>query len=494
MCRLISLASLAILLLASMAIPAAAHAAPRAEPFPIERFTLPNGMRVWVQPRADSQSLAAMLVFRAGARYEERSEAGISHFVEHMLFTGTERWTEDEVKTMIRTRGGRWNGWTTMERTTYFAQVSAQDAPLALDWLAEIAFRSTFPADKIDKEREVVFQEKAGRYGWLVNSLDDLGFGYELDRDVRRAIYPGSPLGRRVIGEDDSLESIGRDELLAYYHTYYVPANATLILVGRTGREEALELVSRYFGGIPAGPPPPDPGPAPATPAGPHRVTVRGPLATDQIALMIGARTVGRGHPDSWALDVLGELLSRELTEEIRYRRGLVYGLGAHNATYDDTGYFVISTTSGGGSRDEIARLVGERLESLKAGDLDPQRVEEAKAALIGRWALAMEDSVSRAGYLAEWSSQVDDGEPVPDRTALLSAVTAEDLVRVAHTYLRPEASFVGVHRPAITVVSGVGGLGAALCAAVLAWLGVRWLRRPGKQRGTGAAPIPLSS
>lgn len=476
--RLSPLAALALLILAAAAAPAAS-AAPPAEPFPIERLTLPNGLRVWVQPRADSQSLAAMLVFQTGARDEGRAESGISHFVEHMLFTGTERWTEDEVKTLIRTRGGRWNGWTSMERTTYFAQVSAQDAPLALDWLAEIAFRSSFPPDKIDKEREVVFQEKAGRYGWLINTLDELGFGYELDRDVRRALYPGSPLGGRVIGEDDSLDAIGRDELLAYYRARYVPANATLILVGRTTGAEAAELAARYFGDVPAGARPAPPAPAPATPPGPHSVTVRGPLATDQITLMLGARTVGRGHPDSWALDVLGELLSRELTEEIRYRRGLVYGLGAHNITYDDTGYFVISTTSGAGSRDEIVRLVGERLAALRGGELDERRVEEAKAALIGRWALAMEDNVARASYLAEWSSLVEGGAPVPDRTAMIAAVAPDDLVRVAGGYLTPEASFEGLHRPAVTVVSGAAWAGALLAGlGAAAWAGLRWRRR----------------
>lgn len=473
---------LALLLATLSASPATAHAAPPsgppAEPFPIERFTLPNGLRVWVQPRADSQSLAAMLVFRVGARDETRPQAGISHFVEHMLFTGSERWSEDEIKTLIRTRGGRWNGWTTMESTTYFAQVAAQDAPLALDWLAELAFRSTFPPDKIDKEREVIFQEKAGRYGWIINTLDGMGFGYELDRDVRRALYPASPLGRRVIGEDDSLDSIGRDELLAYYKTYYVPSNATLILVGRTTGEQARELAARYFGGAPAGPRPAPPAAAPATPAGPHSVTVRGPLATDQTSLMIGARTVGQSHPDAWALDVLGELLSRELTEEIRYKRGLVYGLGAYNATYADTGYFVVSTTSDSGKGDEITRLVQERLASLKAGDVNATRVEEAKAALIGRWSLAMEDNVSRAGYLAAWSTLVENGDPVPDRTARINAVTSDDLVRVANSYFTPEASFTGAHRPAVTVASGVSVLGMFLGGLAVVWGGVRWRRK----------------
>lgn len=457
-------------------LPLAAQAQP-ADPPALERFSLSNGMQVWVQPREDSQSIAAMLVFRGGARYEDRAESGISHFVEHMLFTGTERWGEDEIKTVITRRGGRWNGWTGYERTTYFAQVSAQDTGLALDWLAEIAFRSTFPQEKVDKEREVIFQEKSGRYGWLINTLDGMGFGYELDRDLRRALYPGSTLGQRVIGEDDSLDAIDRDKLLAYYRSHYTPANATLVLVGRVDAAEARELAERSFAAIPAGSRPADPAPAPETPAGPLRVTVRGPMLTDRATLEIGARTVGRGHPDRWALEVLGELLGQELTEEIRYKRGLVYGVWAYNVSFDDTGYFEIGTTSASDRRDEIRQVIAERLAALRGGQIDARRVAEARAALVGRWSLSMEDNVSRASYLAGWTSLLGSDEAPPDYPALINAVTADDLVRVARSYLRPEASFEAAHAPIATVASGAAwGGGLALAGAL--WWGWRRLRR----------------
>ncbi len=483
---LLALATLALILISPLAVrPAHAQPGPSAPalaampaPFAVERFVLPNGLQVWVQPRADSQSVVAMLVFRAGARYERPEEGGISHFVEHMLFTGTERWGEDVVKSTIAKRGGRWNGWTSYERTTYFAQVAAQDTPVALDWLAEIAFRSTFPADKIDKERQVIFQEKSGRYGGFVNALDEMGFGYELERDVRRALYPGSTLGQRVIGEDASLDAIGRAELLAYYQAHYTPSNATLIVVGRVEPEQIGALAERYFAGFAAGERVAPPAAAPATPPGPHRVTVRGPLLTDQTILMLGARSVGRSHPDRYALDVLGELLRAELTEEIRYRRGLVYGLRASNSAYDDTGYFVIETSAAGERRAEIIRLIRDRLASLRAGAIDPLRVEEARAAVAGRWALAMEDNVKRAEYLADWSSLLEPGAPLPDYAGVVGQVTAADVVRVAATYFVPATSFEGAHVPAVTVAGGSLWLGALAALGALAWAWRRLRRR----------------
>jgi len=456
------------------------------EPFPLQRHTLPNGLRVWCQPRPDSESVAALLVLRAGSRYEDLSNNGVSHYVEHMLFTGTERWTEEEIKEIIRRRGGNWNGWTEEERTTYFAHVSAQDFDIALDWLAEVVFHPTFPADKVDKEREVIFQERWGRYGWLVNTLDALGFGYELDRDVRRALFPDSTLGLRVVGEDASLESLDRAGLLDYYQHHYTPENAVLIVVGNVTPEQVFERAEVYLGDLEGNgrPSPPETPPVPAE--GPHEVVVRGPLLTDQVQLMVGARTVGRSHPDCWALEVLAEVLGEDLREEIRYQRGLVYGLGAYNIFFDDTGYFVIYTTSERGNREAILSAVEEHLEGVRRGEVDAERVAEAQAALKGRWALAMEDNVERTVWLAEWSSVLSADEPVPDYQAAIDAVTPEDLSRVVETYFTPQRRYLGLHQPVATVASGARAVGVVVGLGLSAWVARRlWRRaRAGHKRG----------
>ncbi|MBU1750046.1 MAG: insulinase family protein, partial [Chloroflexi bacterium] len=223
------------LLVTCASLPARAAPLPVAydsDPWPLQRTTLANGLRVWCQYRPASTSVAALLVIPVGSRHETPADNGISHFVEHLLFTGTERWTEEEIKEVIARRGGRWNGLTGPERTTYLAQLAAADLDVALDWLAQVVFCPTFPPDKVDKEREVIFQERWGHYGWLINTLDALGFGYEVDREVRRALFPDSTLGLRIVGEDASLESLDRAALLAYYQAYYTPDHAVLIVVG----------------------------------------------------------------------------------------------------------------------------------------------------------------------------------------------------------------------------------------------------------------------
>jgi zinc protease len=186
---------------------------------------------------------------------------------------------------------------------------------------------------------------------------------------------------------------------------------------------------------------------------------------------------VGRDHPDSYALDVLSELLSRQLTEEIRYRRGLVYGLSVYNSTFSDTGYFVVSTTAASDKEAEIRSVVEQYIAAVRVGKVDAAMVEEAQAGLAGRWALSMEDNVERASYLASWTMLAGDG-PVPDRAARIAAVTPDDLVRVANTYLTPEASYIGAHRPIVTVASGAVWGGALVGLGVLTWLGRRLLRK----------------
>jgi predicted Zn-dependent peptidase len=197
---------------------------------------------------------------------------------------------------------------------------------------------------------------------------------------------------------------------------------------------------------------------------------------------MVGARTVGRLHPDRWALEVLAEVLDTDLMEEIRYRQGLVYGLWAYNVWFDDAGYLAIETSSGRDSQRAIRRTAEEHLARIGAGQLDPGAVAEARTALLGRWRLRMEDNRERAAWLAEWASVLAPGEPVPDVAAALGAVTAGQVSRAVTTYLTPQRRYVGLHLPVLTVASGAW-LAAGLVLFVAGVWFVRRLRRRAQAR-----------
>ncbi len=449
------------------------------DPSVVQRFMLPNGLRVWIEPRPESESVTALLVVRVGSRYETRANNGISHFVEHMVFDGTEKWpTEEEVTDVITHRGGHWNGWTDEETTTYFVQLAQHDFDLALDWLSQVVFHPIFPADKVDKERDIIFEEKMGRYGWLINALDALGLGYELDRSVRRALFPNSTLGLRIIGEDASLDKITRQMLLDYYHAHYQPTNCALIIVGHVAVEQAREKAAAYFGQLAGQIDQPS---APVTPPlpqrGPHQITVRGPFPTEQSFLAIGMRTVSESHSDRWPLEVLAEVMEEDLLKDIRFRRGLVYGLSAFNNQFADTGYYGIFTQAESQKRAEVQTTIEQYFERVRRGDLTAEQVLNAKAALKGSWALDMEDGSRRASWLAQWAFEPGD-QPVPDYAAAIDAVTVQDLQRMIETYYTPERRFIGLHNPIVTVPRGARILGAVTIAGVLIWLWRKWPRR----------------
>jgi len=357
-----------------------------------------------------------------------------------------------------------------------------EDVAKALDWLAQIVFHPVFLPEKLDKERQVIFQERWGRNGWIINALDSLGFGYELDRAVQRALFPESSLDVRTTGEDESLDRLDREALLRFYGRYYTPDNATLILVGAVSPEDAAVLAENCFGALePHGrPAPPTTPPLPLV--GPHNVVVRGPMATDQVRFVAGARTVGRFHRHRAALDILATLVEGALTREIRYRRGLVYGLSASNVLYDDTGYFAITTTSKSGNEEIIREEADAFLERVSRGEIGAGTVAVAQRALKGRWLLSMEDNVARAKWLAEWSSALAPNEPVPDYRAALDAVQPEDLAEVVALYFTPERRFEGLHLPVVTLTGSVEG---ALIAAAL-FAGVSATRRLSRRRRAG--------
>ncbi len=446
------------------------------QPFELHRFTLENGLRVWHQPRPDSKSVIVFLVAHVGVRNEEQSNNGISHYLEHMLFTGTERWDEDEIKDIVDKRGGHWNGWTGTERTMYFAEMAAPVFEIAMEWVSQVVFHATFPEDKVDKERNVVFQEKWGKYGWLINTgrrvLDTFGLGYDLDRTVEQFVYPKSSLTQGYYWEDEALEQIDREALLAYYRTYYVPNNATLLIVGNVTPEQVSAATRQFFGDIPTGIAPVRPATPPEPEAGPYHAVIRGPLPTYQARLSMGARTVGPTHSDRWPLDVLGDMLNTSLYKEIRYKRGLVYGVWAYNATYSDVGRFEIGTRSEGDQRELIQQIIAEHLDAIRQGDIDPEKLADAKNALKGRWALRMENNFGRVHWLNNWTLSLADTEPVPDYTANIEAVTPADLTRVLNTYFTPERSYMVTHVPILTVYSGAwlsaGFLGFGVVAIIV--------------------------
>ena len=441
----------------------------------IEQTTLPNGLVVWCKERAGSGSVVLRLVVRVGARYETEGQNGIAHFLEHLIFDGTPRWQEKDIRQVIERVGGSFNGYTGHEGTIYEVEVMAEHLGLALDWLAEIVFRSSLSDEQVRKEKGVIFQERGGRMGaffnWLEDLADRLHIEYDLYKSLMRQLFPGAALEREVTGYERTLQRITRQDLLAFYRRFYIPNNMTLLIVGDVQAPTAFAEAATWFGEFKPGHTPPA---LPAAQPGPTRfveVRMQWPDWIDRAYLWYGARTVGLNHPDQASILVLSWIIGDRLREEMRERRGLVYWLGAANNTMTDVGYFSIETDADGHNVDAILDYIDQVLAEVKTGKLAQTDLDYAKRAIRGRNVLSMDSNDRLAEVFTGPALTLRPGESLPDFFAEIEAVTLHDLQRVASTYFTPDNSYMALSRPAFTfreVAIGVGGALLALAPVVI--------------------------
>lgn len=451
------------LLLAALAAPPAL-----AEP---ALATLDNGLKVYVEPRPGSPSVAVALAVGVGSAWESPETNGAVHFLEHYLFTGTERWTETELQDEVERRGGTWNGTTTLHRTVYHVHLPASEAGFGLEWIDQVVFHPRFDPALFERERKVVFQERGGRKGRVASALERWGFGLNVPKARRELLFPGTGYAMNVVGEDESLDGLDLDRLRDFYEQHYVPANAALMVVGGVEVEPTLEAARRVFGELPSAPRPSPLPPLP--PLAEERVaTVRGPWDNDRETLSIGVRAVGLASPDWAPLRLLTQVLDKALTRELRQGRGLVYGVGASLSTYGETGELNVTTEALAQHTDEIRQVVTSALDDAVAGRVDPAALEDARAFLRGVYALAHEDNLNRALWCADFALS---GDLPPQVDILLDAVTREQVAAVAARTLAPDLRREALHDPIITAWGG-SMLGAGAVAGVAGLVG--WRRR----------------
>ncbi len=425
------------------------------QPAAVWALTLANGLRIWGETRPHNPTIAAYLVVGAGTRHASRGQAGLPHFVEHMLFSGTERWPEAQLHARLRDKGGESAGWTGYDIAGYSVQAPRRRLTLALEWLAQLVFHPTFPEYKLAKERQAIASERALRDPQLQRILRRLRLTEDLDLAIQARLF-GYTM-EEALGDDADLASFTRAELVDFHWQRYTPANAGLAIVGSVTKDQVAELAERCFGDLPARPAPPDP---PTNyPKGPHDVAVHGPVERHQITLALGARTVGCAHADRWPLEVLQELLGQRLLAELRFRRGLTYTPWAYNVFHRDSGYFGAQVTVAD-RHEDWARdtLLGEIDELTQAA---PKRREVRSAARVvwANWAAADENNYERAATLADPILDWPADQPPPDIEAALAAVTPADIHRVVRAYFVPERRFVGRHTPIFALDNLAEGL-----------------------------------
>lgn len=390
-----------------------------------ELTRLDNGLRVLTVTMPHVQSVSLGFFMAVGSRYEGAEISGTSHFIEHMLFKGTQRWpTARDVAEAIEGRGGMFNATTGLESTLYWAKVAADDVPQAMDVLSDMLLHPTFDPVELEKERAVIVEE----INYSLDAADSLA-----QILVSQQQWPNHPLGRDIAGTRETVAGLSRDSLLAYLADHYLPGATILGMAGHISHQEAVALADRYLGEwAPSSlatwePAPPDH----------HGPTLHVEYRpTEQAHLAFSFSAPSRSDPRRSAVRllnvILGDGMRSRLFQEVRERLGLAYSVDSWASSLQDTGSLGIYAGVGVNRVQDTIRAILGQLDLLRQEPVPEEELERAKQFVRGRLLLSLENSFAVGSWYARQELQGPDVLEPEESLALLEAVQASDLQALA--------------------------------------------------------------
>ncbi len=393
---------------------------------------LDSGERVISERISHVRSVAIGFWIRAGSRDEKPDRAGVSHFLEHLLFKGTRSYSAQEIAEIFDTLGGELNAATSREHTVVYARVPDERLETALEVMGEMVFAPAF--NDLDAEREVVLEEIAMVEDTPQDLVHDL---------ISEATFGNHPLGRPVIGKSEVISSITRRSVAAYHRAMYAPGNVVVSAAGNLQHNHLLRLIEKVQRKAAAPPAKKGPRVRPAlvrTPAPGVRFQSKD---TEQYHVCVAAPGISRSDPRRFAASLLDGILggsaSSRLFQEIREKRGMAYAVYSFASQYSDTGQIGIYL----GTREEnvasCLEVATEQIAEIAAGNLRDDEIKRAKENLRGRIMLSMESTANRMSRLGK--SLVTDTEllSIERIIAEIEAVEPEAVAELAGVLLAPE-------------------------------------------------------
>lgn len=417
----------------------------RARTIPYQRSVLGNGLRVVTQPMPTARSVSVGLFVGVGSRREDEAHAGLSHLLEHLVFKGTRRYPEPGgLSEAVEGCGGSVNASTDRELTVYSARVPAEAAPRALEVVADLVLAPLLRHRDLVAEKPVIVDE----IRMYVDSPGDHIFSL-----FDELLFGRHPLGREIAGTPRSVRRATHQRVAEHWERWYRPGNLVLAAAGAIRHDDVLRIANRWFEGesvtsvptpLATALEPPD-----ATPAGAVRLAFR---RLSQGNLCLGMPGVARDHPDRWALELLGAVLgdgmSSRLFVELRERRSLTYDVSTFGTTYADCGTFGIHAGFDPEQAGPLLAAILEQLERVVQEPIGAAELERARAYTRGRLQLRMEETGAVAAWLGTGESLLPRILTVDEVIERLEALTADDLLRVARAYVRPDLARLAVLGP----------------------------------------------
>ena len=389
-----------------------------------EQTTLANGLRVVSCEMPHTRSVAISAYVGVGSRYEPDDRAGISHFVEHMVFKGTERRPDPlDISAQIESTGGMINAGTEQELTVYWCKVAQPYFSTSMDLLLDMLRNSICRLDDVEKERQVIHEELAMINDYPASRVDSL---------IDEMLWPDHPLGRDIGGSHDSVNGIDRDMIVKHMGEYYTPSNTVISVAGSIPHSEVVAEVERLSWDWPDSVTPP---PAPIVGHQQQSQLRLEYRKTEQLHLSIALPGLALDDPDIYALDllsvILGEGMSSRLFIELRENRGLAYDVHSGVSHFRDTGACIITAGVDPGIAYEAVAAILEQVASIR-DSIDEREVERAKQLVAGRLMLRMEDTRAVSAWMGSQETVRGEMLEVDEVVERIREVTSEDLRRVA--------------------------------------------------------------
>jgi predicted Zn-dependent peptidase len=389
----------------------------------VVRDVLDNGLRLITEAMPHVRSVTIGVWLMRGSRHESDERSGIAHFVEHMLFKGTDSRSAEDIAQAIDSIGGQLDAFTAKEYASYYIKVLDDHLPLAVDLLSDIVLHPAFTPDEIEREKKVILEE----IKMVEDTPDDLV--HEL---FTQHFWEGHPLGRPILGSKETVEALTRQTLLEYFRGAYVAENMIISAAGNLEHARVRELVEAAFGklastGVPLSADPPRVVP---------QVTIR-TKELEQSHLCLGTNSYPQNHDDRYVSyimnTVLGGSMSSRLFQNVREKRGLAYAVFSGLSAYRDAGNITIYAGCANEAVGEVIDLCVEELRGMKRGLVPEAELRRAKDHLKGSLMLSLENTASRMSHLARQEIYFDRHFGLDETLAGVELVTDTDVQRVAH-------------------------------------------------------------
>ena len=384
--------------------------------------TLSNGIRVVSETLPKSRSVSIGVWVKVGSRHEPPEIGGISHFIEHLFFKGTQKRTAKDIAIEMDSIGGEMNAFTSQETTTYYAKVVDEHLPVAIDILSDILLGSKFDPAEMEKERKVILEEIKG----VEDTPDD--YIHEL---FTSTVWPDNSLGRPILGTKDTIKSLKHKNIITYIDNYYSPKEIVISVAGNFEHARLIELLNMSFGKLSRAGILKQEG----TPAFTRAVLVK-KKQLEQVQLCIGCKGLNYTHEDRYVISalntVLGNSMSSRLFQEIREQNALAYSIYSYVTSYRDTGLLTVYAGTDPSNALEVARLVLKEFVKIKEEGITPAEEARVKNQIKGSLVLSLESSSSHMSRIARQEIYYGKYLSMDDIIKGVEKVTAEQVQRLA--------------------------------------------------------------